>query len=122
MPVFTVLCFVFAALTLVIAPIIPILINRSCANSKKLERECEVLQTKVKELEVKLYLKTVECEHIKATRFSSTTKTTTIYRVPEGTIDAVKLAMKVSHPDNGGKDADFIKYRNLYTQLTKGRR
>ena len=35
-------------------------------------------------------------------------------------IDAVKLAMKVSHPDNGGASNDFIKYKNLYNKLKGG--
>lgn len=39
--------------------------------------------------------------------------------VPSGVLDAVKVAMKVSHPDNGGKSADFIKYNELYKQLSK---
>lgn len=39
--------------------------------------------------------------------------------IPKGTIDAVKLAMKVSHPDNGGNQNDFIKYREVYMKLTK---
>lgn len=34
-------------------------------------------------------------------------------------LDAVKIAMKVSHPDNGGKTADFIKYNELYKKLSK---
>lgn len=38
--------------------------------------------------------------------------------IPKGTIDAVKLAMKVSHPDNGGNQDDFIKYREVYQRLT----
>lgn len=41
--------------------------------------------------------------------------------IPKGTIDAVKLAMKVSHPDNGGKQEDFIRYREVYVKLTKKR-
>lgn len=38
--------------------------------------------------------------------------------IPKGTIDAVKLAMKVSYPDNGGKQEDFIKYNEVYQKLT----
>lgn len=44
------------------------------------------------------------------------------YEIPKGTIDAVKLAMKVSHPDNGGNNADFIKYNELYQKITEKRR
>ena len=45
-----------------------------------------------------------------------------VYRnasMPDGVLDAVKIAMKVSHPDNGGKAADFIKYNELYKKLSK---
>ena len=45
-----------------------------------------------------------------------------VYRsaaMPDGVLDAVKIAMKVSHPDNGGKTADFIKYNELYKKLSK---
>lgn len=38
--------------------------------------------------------------------------------IPEGTIDAVKEAMKRSHPDNGGNAKDFQKYRRAYNVLT----
>lgn len=32
-------------------------------------------------------------------------------------IDAVKYAMKAAHPDNGGKQEDFIKFNNLYNKI-----
>lgn len=36
--------------------------------------------------------------------------------------DAVKLAMKVSHPDNGGNPANFIRFQKLYISVkSKGR-
>lgn len=38
--------------------------------------------------------------------------------IPQGTIEAVKYAMKHAHPDNGGNSEDFIKFKNLYEQLT----
>lgn len=37
--------------------------------------------------------------------------------VSEGILDAVKLAIKVSHPDNNGNVEDFIKYRKIYNIL-----
>lgn len=33
--------------------------------------------------------------------------------------DAVFVAMKASHPDNGGKQEDFVKFRKMY-ELMKG--
>lgn len=41
-----------------------------------------------------------------------------IREVPKGTVQAVKMAMKLSHPDNGGKEVDFIMYRRAYNILT----
>lgn len=32
-------------------------------------------------------------------------------------IEAVKYAMKKSHPDNGGNAEDFKKYRDLYNRI-----
>ena len=39
--------------------------------------------------------------------------------VPDGTIDAVKYAVKKSHPDNGGKSADFIRFKKCLDELEK---
>ena len=32
-------------------------------------------------------------------------------------MDAVKYAMKAAHPDNGGKQEDFIKFNTLYKKI-----
>lgn len=37
--------------------------------------------------------------------------------IPRGTLEAVKYAMNKSHPDNGGNQEDFIKFRKLYEEL-----
>lgn len=37
--------------------------------------------------------------------------------LPDGTLEAVKYAMNKSHPDNGGNQEDFIKFRKLYEDL-----
>lgn len=34
--------------------------------------------------------------------------------------DAVKYAMKYAHPDNGGKNEDFQKFRKLYESMKRG--
>ena len=39
-------------------------------------------------------------------------------QIPKGTTQAVKDAMIRSHPDNGGKQEDFIMYRRAYNILT----
>lgn len=38
--------------------------------------------------------------------------------IPKGTVQAVKEAMKRSHPDNGGNAEDFQMYRRAYNILT----
>lgn len=37
--------------------------------------------------------------------------------IPAGTLDAVRYAVKKSHPDNGGKAEDFIKFNEILKQL-----
>lgn len=82
--------------------------------NKKLEREKyhTAVATKAYEQEHQIaeQLKTI-------IRELDTTKNTTKY-IPAGTIDAVKEAMKRSHPDNGGNAEDFQKYRRAYNVLT----
>lgn len=34
-------------------------------------------------------------------------------------IEAVKYAMKMSHPDNNGNTEDFMKFRKLYKEITE---
>lgn len=34
-------------------------------------------------------------------------------------IEAVKYAMKMSHPDNNGNAEDFMKFRKLYKEITE---
>ena len=61
------------------------------------------------------------CSEINRLRYQSPTqssqqaKTTTNQDI----VDAVKYAMKMSHPDNNGNAEDFVKFRKLYKELTK---
>lgn len=57
--------------------------------------------------------------NLKYTQSKPKTTNYTTNTIPSDTIDAVKYAMTKSHPDNGGKIEDFIKYRNVYETLTK---
>lgn len=41
--------------------------------------------------------------------------------IPPNTIQAVKYAMKHTHPDNGGNEEDFIKFQKCYEELTRKR-
>lgn len=81
----------------------------------------------IKEKDLEIYKKNTEISLlntiIQQLRVSKGGTERIIYRskttnIPKGTIDAVKLAMKVSHPDNGGKQEDFIKYNEVYQKLT----
>lgn len=49
---------------------------------------------------------------------NSSANTYSASKVPQGTIEAVKYAMKKAHPDNGGNAEDFIKYKKVYEELT----
>lgn len=37
--------------------------------------------------------------------------------IPQGTVEAVKYAMKHAHPDNGGDAEDFMKFQKVYKEL-----
>ena len=39
--------------------------------------------------------------------------------IPDGTLEAVRFAVIKSHPDNGGKEEDFIKYNECYRELKR---
>lgn len=41
------------------------------------------------------------------------------YNVSDDTIQAVKYAMKKSHPDNGGNAEDFMRFQKVYEELTR---
>lgn len=41
-----------------------------------------------------------------------------VSEIPQGTIEAVKYAMKKSHPDNGGNAEDFMRFQKVYEELT----
>ena len=38
--------------------------------------------------------------------------------IPEGTMDAVRYAVKKSHPDNGGNADDFIRFKKCLDELS----
>lgn len=89
-------------------------------STKKLQEKDEELQRRRAEVSI-LY---VTIQQLRASKGGSER---IVYRnrpteIPKGTIDAVRLAIKVSHPDNGGTNEDFIKYNEVYQKLTgKGR-
>ncbi|MCI8378689.1 MAG: hypothetical protein HFH72_09250 [Lachnospiraceae bacterium] len=40
-------------------------------------------------------------------------------QIPKDTVDAVRYAMKHTHPDNGGNAEDFIRFQKCYEELTR---
>ena len=51
----------------------------------------------------------------------TSSKTKVVYRnIPDGTLEAVKYAVKKAHPDSGGNEKDFIKFKECYNELKKG--
>lgn len=90
--------------------------------NKLLKKELEEQQVMYEAYiyQYKLYSKVMD-EQFKNLHQASP-KSRVVYRntpIPDGVLDAVKIAMKVSHPDNGGKSEDFIKYNELYKKLSK---
>lgn len=39
--------------------------------------------------------------------------------ISKDTVDAVRYAMKKSHPDNGGNAEDFVRFKKCYEELTR---
>lgn len=39
-------------------------------------------------------------------------------QISKDTVDAVRYAMKRSHPDNGGSAEDFVRFKKCYEELT----
>lgn len=48
---------------------------------------------------------------------TSTRANTPVVKQDKEIVYAVKYAMKAAHPDNGGKQQDFIKFNNLYNKI-----
>lgn len=56
--------------------------------------------------------------YMEVTRIKSYPSHSVSKEIPKGTVQAVKEAMKRSHPDNGGNAEDFQMYRRAYNVLT----
>lgn len=82
--------------------------------NKKLEQERYHTAVATKAYEQELHMK----EHLKEIIRELDSQKRAAKYIPAGTIDAVKEAMKRSHPDNGGNAEDFQKYRRAYNVLT----
>ena len=73
------------------------------------------LKTKYAGLKTKIFRYQV---YITALERQAERSTKIVREVPKGTIEAVKWAMKMSHPDNNGNRDDFEKYKRAYLILT----
>ena len=58
-------------------------------------------------------------EKVKILETQSHTTTQHITPADQEIIEAVKYAMKMSHPDNNGNAEDFMKFRKLYKKITE---
>lgn len=70
----------------------------------------EYAELKTENFRYQIYIKALERQAERSTKI--------VREVPKGTIDAVKWAMKMSHPDNNGNRDDFEKYKRAYLILT----
>lgn len=85
-------------------------------NKRILEQEIQSLQARLMTAEnlAESYLKTISNMVEISNKYEPRNK------VSQDTIDAVFYAMKKAHPDNGGKEEDFIRFKKCYEELTRG--
>lgn len=71
------------------------------------ERDEEILNLKYKIIDLEFENKNETIKYVHRNKIT----------VPDGALEAVRYAMNKSHPDNGGKHEDFIKFRKLYEEM-----
>ena len=74
-----------------------------------------------KNIEYRAMVMTLNNELQMRTKSNSNSTVKVVHEIPKGTIAAVKFAMIKSHPDNGGKQEDFVLNRSVYNKLTGGK-
>lgn len=79
--------------------------------TQMLKNEIRILQDKVRKLEYENNI----LKNYKS--FFETSYKTATYIYDNDIKEAVKYAMKKSHPDNGGSSDDFNKFRELYNKI-----
>ena len=89
-----------------------ILIVLFCCISKIIKLKMEVEELKIKYKIQRLSYSSICQDYTKLLMKSDTPKPTT----PD-IKEAVHYAMIKAHPDNGGKQEDFVKFRNLYERV-----
>lgn len=86
-----------------------------CWENDKKKRDLELAQAEVKILKGKLRL--LECELRCHKSLGNHYNTSNSNVVSNDIKEAVKFAMKKSHPDNGGSAEEFDKFRKLYERM-----
>lgn len=84
----------------------------------KLKEENRELKYNIISLENDIVIYADDMHYYKDLLQQERKKNKTTKQIPKGTTQAVKDAMVRSHPDNGGKQEDFIMYRRAYNILT----
>ena len=84
----------------------------------KLEEENRELKLNVMGLKDDMVMYEYGMNHYKNLWQQEQRKNKITKQIPKGTTQAVKDAMVRSHPDNSGKQEDFIMYRRAYNILT----
>lgn len=91
--------------------IITLIILFTCI-SRNINLKMEVEELKIKNETQRLSYFSVYREYVRLLMKPDTSKPTT----PD-IKEAVHYAMVKAHPDNGGKQEDFVKFRNLYERM-----
>lgn len=96
--------------TTIISIIYAVVMLILCGANEYLRKEKRMLEKEVAHQRINIDLLEMEKAILKAQN-----KCTTDQEI----IDAVKYAMKMSHPDNNGNAEDFMKFRKLYKKITE---
>lgn len=81
----------------------------------KIKRDLELVQTENKILKNKIRYLDCELNCYKTSRIYKSNSTNKV--LDEDIKEAIKYAMKKSHPDNNGDKEDFDKFRKLYERI-----
>lgn len=81
--------------------------------------ECDSSQTEaLKEKNAALLLENMRLKSVIDAYRNVYGRTSQTPQISQDTIDAVRYAMKKSHPDNGGNAEDFVRFKKCYEELT----
>ena len=81
--------------------------------------ECDSSQTEaLKEKNSALLLENMQLKSVIDAYRNVYGRTSQTPQISQDMVDAVKYAMKKSHPDNGGNAEDFVRFKKCYEELT----